>query len=69
MASKLNEIRQLNDSEILQKIEILAKELFDLRYKARTSQIEKPHRISQIRKEVARYKTNLREKELADAGK
>ncbi len=69
MGNKLNEVRQLNSEEIKQKLEAMSKELYELRYKASTSQVEKPHKIGEIRKDIARYKTILREKELANAGK
>ncbi len=67
MSSKINEIRQLDINEMQQKVEALEKELYDLRYQANTSQVEKPHRIREARKEIAVYKTIIREKELADA--
>ena len=67
MGSKINEIRQLDTNEMRQKVEALEKELYDLRYQANTAQVEKPHRIKLIRKEIAVYKTIIREKELADA--
>ncbi|MDD5680833.1 MAG: 50S ribosomal protein L29 [Candidatus Omnitrophica bacterium] len=67
MANKINEMRQLDTNEMRQKVEVLEKELYDLRYQANTSQVEKPHKIKQIRREIAVYKTLIREKELANA--
>ena len=67
MSTKVNEIRQLDVNEMRQKIEALEKELYGLRYQANTSQVEKPHRIKEIRREIAVYKTIIREKELANA--
>jgi len=67
MSTKVNEIRQLDVNEMRQKIEALEKELYDLRYQANTSQVEKPHKIRSIRREIAVYKTIIREKELANA--
>jgi large subunit ribosomal protein L29 len=67
MSTKVNEIRQLDVNEMRQKIEASEKELYDLRYQANTSQVEKPHRIKKIRREIAVYKTIIREKELANA--
>ena len=67
MNSKVNELRQLDANEMQLKIEALEKELYDLRYQANTSQVEKPHRIKEIRREIAVYKTLIREKELANA--
>lgn len=67
MDIKINEIRQLDMSEMRQKVETMQKELYDLRYQADTSRVEKPHRIRLIRRGIAVYKTIIREKELANA--
>ncbi len=67
MDIKINEIRQMDMSEMRQKVETMQKELYDLRYQADTSRVEKPHRIRLIRREIAVYKTIIREKELANA--
>ncbi len=67
MGTKINEIRQLDANEMRQKVEAMQKELYDLRYQADTSRIEKPHKIKLMRREIAVYKTIIREKEWADA--
>jgi large subunit ribosomal protein L29 len=67
MKTKINEMRQLDISEMQEKIEALEKELYNLRYQASTSQVEKPHRIKEVRREIAVYKTIIREKESANA--
>jgi len=67
MGTKINEIRQLDANEMRQKVEAMQKELYDLRYQADTARVEKPHKIKLIRREIAVYKTIIREKELADA--
>ena len=69
MKQKIEEIRQLEISDIKQKIDALEKEIYNLRYQAETSRVEKPHRFKELRKEIARYKTIIREKELTDAGR
>jgi large subunit ribosomal protein L29 len=69
MKQKIEEVRQLEISDIKQKIGALEKEIYGLRYQAETSRVEKPHKFKELRKEIARYKTIIREKELADAGK
>ncbi len=61
---KNEEIRKLSREEILQKISEHKKELFNLRFSQATGNLEKPSRMSQLRKEVARMKTILREREL-----
>ena len=69
MKQKIEEIRQLDISDIKQKIDALEKEIYNLRYQAETSRVEKPHRFKELRKGVARYKTIIREKELTDASR
>lgn len=59
------EIRELSDKELLSKIEELKEELFNLRFQQATGSLEKPSRINELRKLVARMKTILRERELA----
>ena len=58
------EIRELSNEEILSKIEESREELFNLRLKQATGSLEKPSRITELRKLVARMKTILREREL-----
>ena len=58
------EIRELSNEEILSKIEESKEELFNLRFKQATGSLEKPSRITELRKLVARMKTILREREL-----
>ena len=58
------EIRELSNEEILSKIEESKEELFNLRFQQATGSLEKPSRISELRKLVARMKTILREREL-----
>ena len=58
------EIRELSTEEIVSKIEETKAELFNLRFKQATGSLEKPSRITELRKLVARMKTILREREL-----
>ena len=59
---KANELRNMTVDEIGMKVEALKKELFDLRTEARAGRIEKPHRIKEARKDIARCQTIIREK-------
>ena len=59
------EIRELSNEEILSKIEESKEELFNLRFKQATGSLEKPSRITELRKLVARMKTIIRERELS----
>lgn len=58
------EIRELSNEEILSNIEESKEELFNLRFQQATGSLEKPSRINELRKLVARMKTILREREL-----
>lgn len=61
---KINEIRKLTTEELMTKIEEYKKELFNLRFEQATGNLEKPSRIKDLRKTIARMKTILREREL-----
>ncbi len=61
---KANEIRKLSTEEINKKINDSKEELFNLRMKQATGSLEKPARLHELRKDVARYKTILREREM-----
>ena len=62
---KNSEIRELTNEEILKKIDEY-KEEFNLRFSQATGNLEKPSRIKELRKLVARMKTILRERELKE---
>lgn len=55
----------MTTEEITKKIEEYKEELFNLRFSQATGNLEKPSRIHELRKLVARMKTILRERELA----
>ena len=59
----VKELRALSDEELNTKIKEAKKELFDLRLKQSTGSLEKPSRIRELRKNVARMKTILAERE------
>ncbi len=63
---KANEIRKMTTEEIATKIKELKTELFDLRMKMATGNLEKTHEIDKKRKTVARLKTVLNEKDGSD---
>lgn len=58
------EIRKLSTEDIFKKIEANKEELFNLRFSQATGNLEKPSRIPELRKEVARMKTIIKEREL-----
>ncbi len=59
----VKELRALSDEELVSKIKEAKKELFDLRLKQSTGSLEKPSRIRELRKNVARMQTILKERE------
>ncbi|GGJ01021.1 50S ribosomal protein L29 [Alicyclobacillus cellulosilyticus] len=61
---KASELRNLSSEEIQNRIEQWKDELFNLRFQLATGQLENPSRIRQVRKDIARAKTILRQREL-----
>jgi large subunit ribosomal protein L29 len=59
------EIRELTDEEIHGRVAELQEELFRLRFRAATQQLENVSLLRMLRRDVARLKTILRERELA----
>ena len=57
-----NDIRELNEGEINARIAELEEERFRLKFRAGTETLEDPLRLREIRKDVARLKTILKEK-------
>ena len=63
----VKEIRDKSNTELLQEIESLKEELFNLRFQQATGQLENPSRMKEIRKTIARIKTVITERELSEA--
>ena len=63
--AKVREIRDLGEIELMDRLESLKEELFNLRFQLATGQLDNPMRIKQVRHEVARILTVLREREIA----
>ncbi|NIQ96633.1 MAG: 50S ribosomal protein L29 [Desulfuromonadales bacterium] len=59
---KASELKDLNVEELNQKTQELSQELFNLRFQLHTGHLENTSRIGQVRKDIARVKTVLREK-------
>ena len=62
--NKIEELRKLTTEELNKKIKENKEELFNLRFQQATGNLEKPGRLKDLRKEVARMKTIIREREL-----
>jgi large subunit ribosomal protein L29 len=58
------DIRELTEDEILARIEEVQEEIFRLRFRGATQQLENPKLLQTLRRDVARMKTILREREL-----
>ncbi len=61
---KINEIRDLSSQEIVDKIQDLKEELFNLRFQNAMNQLDNPMRIAAVKKDIAKLKTVLKEQEL-----
>ena len=64
---KANELRKLSTEELVAKEKELKEELFYLRFQLATGQLSNPQRIVECKKDVARVKTLLCERELKAA--
>jgi large subunit ribosomal protein L29 len=64
---KMEDIRKLTNEEINKKLVETKDELFNLRFASATGNVEKPHRIKELRHLVARFKTVLKERQLESA--
>ena len=62
-----NEIRDLGDSDLETRLLEAKQELFNLRFQNVTGQLDNSARIGQVRKDVARIETILRQREIAAA--
>ncbi len=62
---KPEELRSLSDEELREKEKELRKELFNLRFQKAIGQLENPMRLRQVRRDIARIKTILRERSLS----
>ena len=64
---KIKDLRELSTSELDRKLGDLKKDLFNLRMQHATNQLDNPIRIADVRKDIARVKTLLREEQLKEA--
>jgi large subunit ribosomal protein L29 len=61
---KNEKLRELSQQELNDRIAELKSELFNLRFQQATGQLQNPIRLNQCRKDIARAKTIIREREL-----
>src|SRR5919197_1911314 len=60
--AKAAELRELPDDELLSRLEAAKEELFNLRFQFATSQLDNPRRVKEVRHDVARILTILRQR-------
>jgi large subunit ribosomal protein L29 len=65
MKMKAKDLRLLSEGELFEKERELSEELFNLRFQQATGQLENVMRVPQVKRDVARVKTILREKGLS----
>ena len=64
---KANEIRKMTSSDLEKELVELKSELFKLRFQLATNGLENPMKIKNTKKDIAKIKTILRERELEEA--
>ena len=65
--TKIADLRSQTVDQLSDELLKLKKEQFNLRFQAATGQMEKTHRVSEVRKDIARISSLLREKQRASA--
>jgi large subunit ribosomal protein L29 len=63
--TKIADLRSKTQDQLADELLSLKKEQFNLRFQAATGQLEKTHRVEEVRKDIARISTLLREKRSA----
>ena len=64
---KANELNELNDAELLNRLRQCKEELFNLRFQHATGQLENHTRLPQVKRDIARCETILRAREIEAA--
>ena len=60
---KIDDVRGMTPDQLSEQLVTLKKEQFNLRFQRATGQLEKTHRVDEVRKDIARIKTVLRGKQ------
>ena len=66
---KPKELREMSQDELTAQLKSLKEQLFRLRFQLATAQLENPMRIRQVRKDIARVHTIIRERELRETAR
>ena len=65
--TKATDLRAKSDDQLTDKLGNLKREAFNLRFQAATSQLEKPSRVREVRRDIARIKTMQAQRSAAAA--
>ena len=65
--TRASELRELNEVELEHRLSESKEELFNLRFQNATGQLDNSARLGQVRKDIARFETLLREREIEAA--
>ena len=65
--AKAKGLVDLGDTDLIEKLAEAKEELFNLRFQFATSQLENSARLKQVKKEIARMRTEMRSREIAEA--
>ena len=63
---KINEIRKMSSPDLEKELGELKNELFKLRFSLATNGLDNPMKIKEVKKDIARIKTVLREREISE---
>ncbi len=63
---KINKIKEMSSPELEKELSELKTELFKLRFSLATNGLDNPMKIKEVKKDIARINTILRQRELAD---
>ena len=66
---KISKIREMSSPDLEKEVSELKSELFKLRFSLATNGLDNPMRIKQVKKDIARVKTILREREIEESNK
>ena len=63
---KINKIREMSSSDLEKELGELKSELFKLRFSSKINGLDNPMRIREVRRDIARVKTEMRSREIAE---
>ncbi len=67
MLMKINKVREMSSPDLEKELGELKSELFKLRFSLATNGLDNPMKIKEVKKDIARIKTILRQRELEEA--